>query len=194
MTTHNKGLALLVATTISLMLCAPALAQSIADGATAFDNLDLALGRPPGNMVGAGVGRAMQAADAGHAQVVAPQITETSRPTSIRAQFLVSAIDTIFQELNRILLFFGSRLFARAGLPPLLSMDALFPPTESTGGDLTNLDGTELGDILDEITGGSGSNNDGSGGTDTNSTGSEPTDSDTTDSNGGRRPSRGGRG
>ena len=136
--------------TILLLACvAPVHAQSIKDGRTAFENLRGSRSgeQAPGAMVHAGLARALNTANRAQAQVVAPQITETSRPTEPRTQFLVTAIETVFDQLGRTLLFLGNRLAARAGLTPLLPADLFFSSTGSTGGDLS--------DLLDQLAGGS---------------------------------------
>lgn len=82
--------------------------------------------RAPGNMVGAGVGRAQAAADFARGGI---EITETSRPTSPRAVFLSKAIKIIFDQLNSALLLFENLLRLRAGQPPL---DTAAPTVSST--------------------------------------------------------------
>lgn len=136
--------------TMMLLACvAPVYAQSVKEGRTAFENLRGSRSREqlPGAMVRAGLVRALDTANQARAQVVAPQITETSHPTEPRTQFLVTAIETVFDQLGRTLLFLGNRLAARAGLTPLLPADVFFSSTGATGGDLSNL--------LDLLTGGS---------------------------------------
>ena len=73
--------------------------------------------RSPGNMVGAGVARAHEAADFARAGI---EIVETTRPMSPRATFLVEAIEIVFEQLNQTLLYLGNILLQRAGLPPLV--------------------------------------------------------------------------
>ena len=88
--------------------------------------------RSPGNMVSAGVGRALAAADFAKGGI---EITETTRPISPRAVFLVDAIEIIFDQLNSALLLFENVLRLRAGLPPLVPQ--VTPPTttgSTTGG------------------------------------------------------------
>ncbi len=205
MATRSKSLALVVAAAVLLAMSAPAGAQSIMDGSTAFDNLNLSLGRPPGNMVTAGLGRAQDAADAGFSQVRAPQITETERPRSVREQALIDAFDSVINDINRAILVLINRWLARAGLMPLIPPEVLLP---RGGGDGTGLDGLgDLGDLLDQAGDGgdttdadsTDSGDSGAGAADSDTTegdasDADATDGDTSDSSGGRTPSRGGRG
>lgn len=164
-------------------------AQAILDGRTAFENFDLARGNPPGNMVSSGFARAQATADGGRAQVLAPEITETELPTSIRAQFLVTAIETVFDQLERTLLFLANRWLARAGLAPLLPANLFFPSTDSGSGDGAD-DGLDIGDVIDQMNG--DTTPPGSDSTDSTDSG-DSSDTDSTDDNGGRRPGRTGR-
>lgn len=94
-------------------------AQIDAGGRTALQNVagGAVRVRSPGKMVIAGVARAQQAITTG---LVGVNITETSRPTEPRAQFLVDAIEAIFSQLNQLIVFFEDLLLARAGLPSLI--------------------------------------------------------------------------
>ncbi len=168
MAEHSKWLTALVTAAVALGLSVPASAQNIMEGRTAFDNLRAAGGRAPGGMVTAGLARAQETAARGRAQVVAPQITETSLPTPIRAQFLADVIEILFEQFEQTLLFLGNRWLARAGLGDLLPLELFFPPS---GGD-----GSDLSDLLDQIGDGSGS------------TGSDPDDSNSTGGDGGGKP------
>lgn len=97
--------------------------------------------RAPGNMVNAGVLRAQEAADFARGGI---DIVETSRPMSPRAVFLVDAIEIIFEQLNRTLLYLGNILLQRAGLP--LSVPEVTPPTpDTTDDEATN--GVDEGDV-----------------------------------------------
>ena len=69
----------------------------------------------PGNMVSAGVGAALAFGDIARGGV---RITETSRPTSIRAQALADSIQTVFNQFNLLLVFLEDLLLARADLSP----------------------------------------------------------------------------
>ncbi len=84
--------------------------------------------RSPGNMVSAGVGRALAAADFGKGGI---DITATSRATPIHAVFLSDAVKIIFDQLNSALLLLENALRLRAGQPPLVPQG--IPPT-TTGG------------------------------------------------------------
>lgn len=156
MTTLSRWLTGLVTAAVALGLSAPANAQGIMDGRTAFANLRAAGGRAPGGMVTAGLFRAQETAGRGRAQVVAPQITETSRPTPIRAQFLADVIEILFEQFEQTLLFLGNRWLARAGLGPLLPVELFFPPPVA--------DDSDVSDLLDQIGDGSDSTNGDGGG------------------------------
>lgn len=97
--------------------------------------------RSPGNMVGAGVVRAQEAADFARGGI---EIVETSRPISPRATFLVEAIKIVFVQLNRTLLYLGNILLERAGLSPLVPID-VSPTTPTDAADGTTADGTTDG-------------------------------------------------
>ncbi len=129
---RTTWLTLLAAGLIALGLNTQANGHTTLDGKTAFQNLGMSQGRPPGEMVGTGFARAQESANRARSQVLAPDITETSRPTPIRAQFLVKAIETVFDQLESTLLFLGNRWLARAGLVPLLPPELFFPPTDTT--------------------------------------------------------------
>jgi len=83
--------------------------------------------RSPGNMVGAGVVRAKEAADFARGGI---EIVETTTPTSPRAKFLSDAIKIIFDQLNSTLLYLGNILLQRAGLPPVVP--PVTPPAADT--------------------------------------------------------------
>lgn len=149
MLTHSTWLTGLATAAVALGLSVPANAQDVMEGRTAFENLRGAGGRAPGRMVTAGLARAQETAAGGRAQVTAPQITETSRPTPIRAQFLADVIEILFEQLEATFLFLGNRWLARAGLGPLLPADLFFPPPDANDSDLS--------DLLDQIGDGSDS-------------------------------------
>jgi len=75
----------------------------------------------PGNMVSAGVGAALAFGDFARGGV---EITETSRPTSIRAQALADSIQTLFNQFNVLLVFLEDLLLARADLSTTGQPDA----------------------------------------------------------------------
>ena len=70
-------------------------------------------GRTPGNMVSAGVARALAFADASRAGV---QITDIASPSSLRTNAMVASITALFEELNKAFLVIGNLLLARAGI------------------------------------------------------------------------------
>ncbi len=160
MTSIKSRLAVWTTLCVALAFGTPAGAQDFPAGRTAFENLGAL--RPPGAMVGAGLGRAAATANEARAQVLAPQITETSRPTSIRAQFLASAVGTVIDSLGQTFLFLGNRWLARIGLAPLLPPELFFPPTDSTDGEGGGLN---LQDLLGQFTGGQDPSGSGSQGT-----------------------------
>ncbi|MEK7732344.1 MAG: hypothetical protein AAB363_10860 [Planctomycetota bacterium] len=110
-------------------------------GQRASDNVSAGAlaARSPGNMVGAGVVRAREAADFARGGI---EIVETTRPISPRAVFLVEAIEIIFKQLNLTLLYLGDVLRQRAGLPPLIPQGVPLPPTENVPSD--NVDPGEV--------------------------------------------------
>lgn len=112
-----------------------------------FDNVSggAVAARAPGNMVNAGVGRAQAAADFARGGI---DIVETSRPMSPRAVFLVDAIEIIFEQLNRTLLYLGNILLQRAGLPPLVPQVTQPSTPDSTDDEATN--GVDEGDVTVE--------------------------------------------
>ncbi len=122
----------------SLLLAATPTApgQQVISGGTAFDNLSSAAGRAPGNLVNAGVARAMEAADRGRAQ---PNITETvDTSAGPQARFLADAVAVFFREFNELLAFFGNQLAVRSGLSPIFETNDASAATGSTSsGDST---------------------------------------------------------
>jgi hypothetical protein len=82
-------------------------------------------------MVNAGMARAR---DAVQDPFVPVDITETSRADTVRVQALVDAIEVVFDQLEKTLLFLGNRLAARAGFMPLLPVETFFPPSDASGG------------------------------------------------------------
>ncbi len=203
MARRSTWLTVSVATAVTFGLGVPTNAQGIMEGRTAFDNLRAGGGRAPGSMVTAGVARARQTADQGRAQVISPEITETSPTTTIREQFLSDLADIIVQAFNDIVQQFIQMIVSLvtqqltdAGLMPILSLDDLLPAADSNGADNTNVGAMDTGDLPDQTDGDSDAtdtDSTDSGATDGDSTDSATTDQDTTDSGGGRRPGRGGR-
>ena len=76
--------------------------------------------RSPGNMVSAGVGRTLAAADFGRAII---EITEQPPGPDPKATFLSQAVEEIFSQLNRALLLLENVLRLRAGLEPRVPTD-----------------------------------------------------------------------
>ena len=104
----------------------PALGQHASDNV----NGGALAARAPGNMVSAGVGRAIAAGNFARGGI---DITATSRPTPIHAVFLSNAAKIIFDKLNSALLLFENALRLRAGLPPLVPQvtpPVTTPPTD----------------------------------------------------------------
>ncbi len=81
---------------------------------TALDNASgsSVRARVPGDLVTAGVARAVAFSDAANAGV---QITETSQPTSIRAQAIADSLEIVFQALNQTLVLFEDLWLAQLG-------------------------------------------------------------------------------
>jgi hypothetical protein len=133
----------------------PVRGQVLIAGQTALENASagaLAF-RAPGNMVSAGVARALAAADFARTPV---EITETIRPVSPRAVFLVDAIEIVFDQVNRALLLLENVLRLRGGFPPALPGTILSPTTSGAGEDnattdaaTTALDISDLAGLLD---------------------------------------------
>ena len=173
------------------------------EGRTAFDNLRAAGGRAPGNLVSAGLGRAQKTADDGFAQVISPEITETSSTISIGDQIrsdvsaiVVQAFDDIVQQFIQIILGLATQWLADIGFMPSLSLDSLLPGADSGSADDTDADTVDTGDVADQTSGDSSATQTDStdtGTADADSTTTETPDADATDSNGGRTPGRGGR-
>lgn len=192
-----------VATAVAVGFGVPANAQDIMEGRTAFDNLRAAGGRGPGNMVTAGLGRAQQTADQGRAQVISPDITETSSTTTIGDQFrsdvsaiVVQAFDDIVQQFIQMILGLATQWLADIGFMPSLSLDSLLLGADSGGADNTDAGTVDTGDVADQTSGDSSATQTDSTDTstaDADSTATETPDADATDSDGGRRPGRGGR-
>lgn len=99
--------------------------------------------RSPGNMVSAGVGRTLAAADAGRRII---EITEQPPGPDPKATFLAEAVGEIFTQLNRALLLFENVLRLRAGLPPRVPIDlSALGGTTSTSNLVDLLGGSQNG-------------------------------------------------
>lgn len=123
---------LVLPTLFALAFGATAYGQNNVAGNTALENAraGAARGRAPGNMVSAGVAQAQAAANFARAGI---EITETSRPTSWRTEFLVDAIETVFEQLNQAIALFSNLLVLRAGGEPGIPVD-LSPDTSENDG------------------------------------------------------------
>ena len=117
-----------------LALQSSSLAQIMPPGQSAAENASIGAirSRAPGHMVGAGVARAFEPHDAARGGI---DITETSRPTSIRAQALADAITIVFDQLNQALALLQNLVLVRAGEP--LDLSALLPPDSTATGAAT---------------------------------------------------------
>lgn len=91
--------------------------------------------RSPGNMVSAGVGRTLTAADFGRSII---EIAEQPLGPDPKAIFLADAVEEIFSQLNRALLLFENVLRLRAGLPPRVPIDLSALGNADTGTDTIN--------------------------------------------------------
>ncbi len=127
-TIGRPGVVSLVA--VAAFSTAPAVGQTPLAGQTALQNVNAGAlaARAPGNMVIAGVARAIEAANFFRAPII---ITETSRETSAKAVFLVDAIEILLQQINTVLFFFEDLLLRRAGY------DSILPSFGAGGGDDT---------------------------------------------------------
>ena len=121
----------LAITTVFALVGAPIASAQLIQGGTAYDNVRTAGLRAPGNLVNAGLARAQE-------NIILPfggvEITETERPQTPKAIFLVDAIEAIFEQVDTLLFFFDNLLRARAGLPPRLP-DVSVPDDSSDDGD-----------------------------------------------------------
>ena len=97
-------------------------------------------------MVGDSLARALEAGNAARAGI---EITETSRPTSPRAQFVAEAVQIILDQVNQLVVFFQNLLLVSAGLPPIVPTDILPPTTGTEGADSTDLGPLEQPDADD---------------------------------------------
>jgi hypothetical protein len=98
--------------------------QNNVAGNTALENARAGSvrGRAPGNIVTAGVARAQNAANFARGGV---EITETSRPVHWRVDFLVEAINIVFEQVNQAIALFANLLAVRAGGEPVIAADFL---------------------------------------------------------------------
>ena len=100
---------------IALVLGSAVQAQIPVWQQTAADNArsGAVRGRTPGKMVGAGVARALEFANAGRAGV---QIVEVAPASSFRTNAMVASIAALFEQLNQAMLVIGNLLLARSGI------------------------------------------------------------------------------
>lgn len=105
----------------ALLAALPAAAQTnewgqVTLGGRPDQNVRAAGARTPGSMVNAGVARGQLASQFAQAPI---EITDPT-PTDLepRQEFLIDAIEILFEEFNELLLFFGNLLRERAGLDP----------------------------------------------------------------------------
>jgi len=123
-------LALAVAPTGALAQLAPEFPPGINTEQNARRNVLTSGARAPGTMVNAGVVRTLAAANAAQRII---EITEEPPGPDPKATFLIAAIETVFEQLNRAILLFENVLRARAGLPPRVPIDLPSgTPTETT--------------------------------------------------------------
>jgi len=115
----------------AVLWATPGFGQTIINGGTAAENVSTAAGRTPGQMVNAGVARALAAANFARTGVT---ITETREPMSITAVALVNALPTLFTQLNVVIAYFEDLLRARAGLPPRVRDTTTPPDTDGRDG------------------------------------------------------------
>ena len=116
---------------LALTCSATAYGQNNVAGNTALENARAGAvrGRAPGNLVVAGTARAQAAARFARAGI---EITETSRPMSWQTEFLVDAIEIVFEQLNQAIALVANVLALRAGGEAAIPAD-LIPDT--SGGD-----------------------------------------------------------
>ncbi|MFQ5414128.1 MAG: hypothetical protein ACE5E6_06680 [Phycisphaerae bacterium] len=112
----------------------PAYGQTIINGRSALVNVSggAVRARAPGNMVAAGIGRLQSARDSARSIT----ITEPA-PTALspRNQFYVSALETIFEQLNLAIVALHNAFLLRAGEPPVIPTGITFPALpDGTGG------------------------------------------------------------
>lgn len=147
--THKK-LSLFAVTLVStwMLTGTPAQAQIIIGGGFADENVNGLQLAAPGNMVGAGLLTAQEAAERARAR---PNITEPEESDpSWREQFVSDAMTQIFDQIRAFVAFFGNRLAARAGLTPLFEDDGT--AIDATGGLLSGLFDSVTDDLLDDLT------------------------------------------
>lgn len=190
----KKALQVVLAVVIGLGAPGPVYGQVIMEGPTAFDNINLSLGNPPGDMVNAGIARAKDAAQQGRAQVTQPDITETTPTMSIGDQFMsdvadifLTAVEDLVNQFVQALLSIVTGWLSNAGLvPDTSSLGDLLPSNGTdgtttdgqtdTGTNTTGTDGTGTTDMTN------GTSTDGSATTDSGVTDGGTTDSGATDS------------
>jgi len=108
---------------------------TVEPGTLAFENArgGAAARRAPGNIVSAGVARAIAANNSGVRKF---EISEVDGEVSFQTEFLTQAIEIIFDQLNEALVLFENLLLARAGRAPSLASE-LIPGAKGLG-DLAN--------------------------------------------------------
>lgn len=151
---------LVIALGLGLWRAPAALGQTLIQGRTAFENADSAGARSPGNMVTAGVARAVQAAKDGRAiHPITEQAPTEPGPTG---QFVSEAGTAVITQLFDFFFYFSNRFLARAGYLPIFP-EQLTPPADGTGtGDTP---GTDAGDTTGTATGDTTSDGDSTTGT-----------------------------
>ena len=112
--------------------------------------------RAPGNMVRDGVARTLEAAAFARYGV---EITDTYRPTTVRAQLMTEVISIVFNQINLAVVAFHNLLLARAGEAPIVPdtivpavIDQLTNDSSSTDGSLDFSD-LNISDLIDSFTG-----------------------------------------
>ena len=119
----------IMAVLVAAVCHASADAQVITNGQNPLDNAAAAGARAPGDMVGAGLAQAFIIHDDARA---GPDITETERPTSVRAQALADSIAILFEQLNQAIVAFHNLLLLRGGSSPSVSGLPSMPGVGST--------------------------------------------------------------
>jgi hypothetical protein len=152
--TGRLGLALAVICAIA----STAAAQFPVSGRTALENARGSAirnpeARTPGNLVQEGVARAREF---GRGADIGVDVTETSRPPSLRAQILAESIEIVFDQLNTAITLFHNLILARGGRSPRLSS-----PIPSRSGTAASDSGSDdessglslldLNDLLDQF-------------------------------------------
>lgn len=103
--------------------------------------------RAPGQLVTNGIARHNAHLNRAYSW---PEITETDRDSEIATQLKVSMIQTLFDNLNAVLLFFDNAIRAQAGFAPYIPS-----PVRPGGSSGIDLGSTDLTGLLDQYLGGS---------------------------------------